>query len=94
MRNMLKIIAYLCWIVVPIILSILLIPVIQTAARKSIVGNYADGYELGKEHGKNDLRSGNQHNSQCPPNESLFWCAGYRIGYEAGWGAAELLRGK
>lgn len=60
----------------------------------SMVGNYADGYELGKENGRDDYRSGNYHNSKCPPNDSFSWCAGYKIGYEAGWGAAKTLGGK
>jgi hypothetical protein len=87
---MLKIIAYRSWMVVPVLLLVMLISVIQTAAGKSIVGNFADGYESGKEHGKNDLSSGNEHNSKCPPNDSLSWCSGYKIGYEAGWGSAGL----
>ena len=51
----------------------------------SIVGGYADGYELGKERGIDDWRSGNPHNSKCPPNDSLAFCTGYKVGYEAGW---------
>lgn len=47
---------------------------------RSIVGSYADGYELGKVNGRDDYRSGNSHDSKCPP-----WCTGYKVGYEAGW---------
>jgi hypothetical protein len=57
----------------------------------SIVGNYAEGYELGKDNGSNDYRAGNSHNSKCPPNDSLSWCTGYKIGYEVGWAAAAAL---
>jgi hypothetical protein len=57
----------------------------------SIVGSYADGYELGKENGSDDYRSGNNHNSKCPPNDSLTWFGGYKIGYEVGWAAAKAL---
>jgi hypothetical protein len=57
----------------------------------SIVGNYADGYDLGKENGADDYQSGRSHNSQCPPNDSLSWCTGYKIGYEVGWAAAAAL---
>lgn len=60
----------------------------------SIVGNYADGYDLGKENGRDDYRSGNSHDSQCPPNDSLSWCTGYKVGYEAGWFAARTLGGE
>ena len=75
--------------------SILLLSVVGNYADGgSIVGNYAEGYELGKEYGKNDYRSGNYHNSKCPPNDSLSWCTGYKIGYEAGWIAAQTLGGR
>lgn len=60
----------------------------------SIVGSYADGYELGKNNGRDDYRSGNSHDSKCPPNDSLAWCAGYKVGYEAGWFAARTLGGQ
>ena len=74
--------------------SILLLSVVGNYADGgSIVGNYADGYELGKDYGKNDYRSGNYHNSECPPNDSFSWCAGYKVGYEAGWVAARTLGG-
>jgi hypothetical protein len=44
-------------------------------AAESIVATYADGYDRGKEKGKNDSKSGNAHNSKCLPNDSLSWCA-------------------
>ena len=50
----------------------------------SIAGSYADGYEPGKVSGRDDYRSGSSHNSICHPNDSLAWCTGYKIGYEAG----------
>jgi hypothetical protein len=49
----------------------------------SIAGSYADGYEPGKVSGRDDYRSGSSHNSICHPNDSLAWCTGYKIGYEA-----------
>jgi hypothetical protein len=60
---------------------------------RSIVGNYADGYERGKEQGKNDYRSGNQHDNSCPIDflDHVSYCTGYKVGYEAGWGASKLL---
>ena len=43
------------------------------------------------DNGSNDYRAGNSHNSKCPPNDSLTWCAGYKVGYEVGWAAAAVL---
>ncbi|MGH9951547.1 MAG: hypothetical protein ACRD5J_07985 [Nitrososphaeraceae archaeon] len=51
-------------------------------------------YELGKVNERDDYRSGNSHNSKCPPNDSLEWCIGYKIGYDAGWFAARTLGGQ
>jgi hypothetical protein len=44
----------------------------------SIVGCYADGYELGKEAGAEDAREGRDHDSKCPPNDILSFCTGYK----------------
>jgi hypothetical protein len=57
----------------------------------SIVGCYADGYELGKEAGAEDVREGRVHDSKCPPNDSLSFCTGYKTGYEVGWIAQRTL---
>ena len=57
----------------------------------SIVGDHIQGYELGKDNGSNNYRADNSHNSKCPPNDSLSWCTGYKIGYEVGWAAAAAL---
>ena len=54
---------------------------------RNFVGSYADGYEVGKPEGLNDWNSRNQHDSKCPPNDSLLWCGGYKVGYEVGWSA-------
>ena len=54
---------------------------------RSFVGSYADGYEVGKPEGLDDWNSRNQHDSKCPPNDSLLWCGGYKVGYELGWSA-------
>lgn len=56
--------------------------------------SFGDLLSARKEHGKNDLRSGSEYTSKCPPNDSLSWCSGYKVGYEAGWGAAGVLEGK
>jgi hypothetical protein len=60
---------------------------------RSIAGNYATGYETDKEQGKNDYNSGNQHDNACPRDfwNNISYCSGYKIGYEAGWGASKLL---
>lgn len=50
----------------------------------SIVGCYADGYELGKEVGAEDVREVRQHDSKCPPNDSHSFCTGHKSGYEVG----------
>jgi hypothetical protein len=64
---------------------------VTSASASSIVGSYGDGYELGKKAGQSDYESGSGHNSKCPPNDSLSWCTGYKVGYEAGWIAAATL---
>ena len=57
----------------------------QQVYAESFIGNYADGYDLGKTNGENDFKSSNEHDSKCPENDSLVWCAGYKTGYEKGW---------
>lgn len=57
----------------------------------SIVGCYADGYEFGKRAGEYDVSNGNDHSSKCSPNDSLSWCTGYKLGYEAGYLSAKTL---
>jgi hypothetical protein len=57
----------------------------------SIVGCYGDGYEQGKDQGANDWIEGREHDSSCPPNDSLSFCTGYKVGYEVSWGAAKTL---
>jgi hypothetical protein len=64
----------------------------EQAQASSIVGNFADGYEEGKDAGANDAFDDNEHDSQCPPNDSLSWCAGYKTGYEAGYLSANTLQ--
>lgn len=55
------------------IFLILLTPYVQAT---SIVGNYADGYDEGKDAGADDRMNGQEHNSTCPPNDSLSFCTG------------------
>jgi hypothetical protein len=40
---------------------------------------------------KNLYEEGTGHDSKCPPNDSLSYCAGYKPRYEAGWVAAATL---
>jgi hypothetical protein len=40
-----------------------------------IVGSYADGYELGKEHGKNNDRNNSGFDATCPDGNGLSYCA-------------------
>ena len=63
---------------------------IANAEASSIIGTFSDGYEMGKEEGASDYDNGNKHNSKCPSNlkPSISHCAGYKAGYEVGWGAA------
>ena len=49
-----------------------------------------DTCHIVKDNESNDYRAGNSHNSKCPPNDSLTWRGGYKVGYEVGW--VELLR--
>ncbi|MGA6989420.1 MAG: hypothetical protein WBX81_03325 [Nitrososphaeraceae archaeon] len=58
-----------------------------------IVGSYADGYELGKEHGKNDDRNNSGFDATCPDGSGLSYCAGYKIGYGISYGASNILGG-
>ena len=43
--------------------------------------SYADGYELGKERGKNDDRNNSGFDATCPDGSGLSYCAGYKVGY-------------
>ena len=65
--------------------TIIGLPIEEQAKAESFIGNFGDGYDEGKENGADDWDSGYEHNSQCPPNDSLTWCAGYKSGYEVGW---------
>ena len=78
---------------IAVVLSIatLALSLVTSASASSIVGSYSDGYELGKKAGQSAYESGSGHNSKCPPNDSLSWCTGYKVGYEAGWIAAATL---
>lgn len=80
MNNKIVSIALLMSLVTVTVLSIE-----EQARASSIVGNFADGYEEGKDSCASDALDDNGHNSKCPPNNSLTWCAGYKSGYEAGY---------
>lgn len=54
-------------------------------ASSSHIGRAGDGYEAGRAAGVDDRQEGKEHDSKCPPNDSLVWCASYKVGYEAGW---------
>ena len=43
----------------------------------------------GKEMGEQDSQNGYSSDSQCPENDSLAWCAGYKAGYLVGYEATE-----
>jgi hypothetical protein len=74
------------------ILLVVSLPLVFTNAEaSSIVGTFADGYELGKKNGQEAYEEDTGHDSKCPPNDSLSYCAGYKAGYEAGWVAADTL---
>jgi hypothetical protein len=83
------------------ITSYLLIALVITAAAaitttndvqaSSIVGEYARGYEDGKENGADDYYDGNNRDSRCPSGSGLSYCTGYKIGYNIGWGAASAI---
>jgi hypothetical protein len=61
----------------------------EQAQAKSIIGNTADGYESGKEAGEYHSENGYSYDSECPENDSLAWCAGYKSGYFVGYEATE-----
>jgi hypothetical protein len=53
---------------------------------RSISPNYREGYEIGKVHGREDNRSGNEHNDRCPQGDNnILRCIGYEIGYNDGY---------
>jgi hypothetical protein len=57
----------------------------QDVNASSVIGSYADGYEDGKDQGVDDRLEGRNHDSKCPPNDSIAYCTGYKVGYEVGW---------
>ena len=59
----------------------------------SVVGSYANGYELGKKRGKNDDRNNSGFDATCPDGSGLSYYAGYKIGYGIGYGASNILGG-
>jgi hypothetical protein len=50
----------------------------------------AGGFSDGKQQAREDSQSGT-HNDHCGYENTLSYCAAYRLGYEAGWGAEALL---
>ena len=74
-----------------LVTSLLFTFIFADAEASSIVGTFGDGYELGKKNGQGAYEEGTGHDSKCPPNDSLSYCAGYKAGYETGWVAAATL---
>jgi hypothetical protein len=92
-REKISVYAVIAVVITVIVSSSVGVVMMPAYASKSVVGNYANGYDLGKENGRDDYREYYQHNSTCPPNDSLSWCTGYKIGYEVGWAASAALGG-
>jgi hypothetical protein len=65
----------------------------QARPGRSVAGNFGAGYDDGKAQGKNAYNSGNEHNNACPQDflDHISYCSGYKLGYEAGWGASKIL---
>jgi len=81
-------------ILIPILILLISVnPFGKTVYGRSIPGNFGDGYDDGKAQGKNDFDSGNQHNNACPRDfwSNISFCTGYKIGYEAGFRASQVL---
>jgi hypothetical protein len=74
-----------------LVTSLSFILIFTNAEASSIVGTFGDRYELGKKNGQKAYEGDTGHNSKCPPNDSISYCAGYKAGYEAGWIAAATL---
>jgi hypothetical protein len=79
---------------IPLLLSLMTVTVIglpieKQAQAESMIGNTADGYEYGKEMGEQDSENGYSSDSECPENDSVAWCAGYKAGYLVGYEATE-----
>jgi hypothetical protein len=53
---------------------------------RSIAPIYREGYEVGREQGKEDQTGGNEHDDRCPPETGdILWCIGYEMGYNEGY---------
>jgi hypothetical protein len=79
--------------------SILIAPVIAlilAAVTTSIASRaYADdpSYTQGYNVAKFDFLHNRAYDDSCSPNNGDAFCAGYKVGYYAGWHAADLLYG-
>ncbi|MGH9952793.1 MAG: hypothetical protein ACRD5J_14305 [Nitrososphaeraceae archaeon] len=55
--------------------------------------NFDRGVNAGRSAGIDDAQDGRNSDSQCPPNDSLSWCAGYKLGYLDGYRSANVVGG-
>jgi hypothetical protein len=75
------------FVVVPVI-AILLGMVVATQPAFAYTS-----FDYGYYSGRAAYLDGNVFNSYCNPNYGDSYCAGYKLGYHAGWDAAALLYG-
>jgi hypothetical protein len=55
----------------------------------SIIGDFGIGYQAGKNQAYSDWNGGNSQNDSCPSGNSISYCSGYTVGYDAEWGTLQ-----
>lgn len=65
----------------------------EAKASKSIIGNYGQGYDDGKQAARNNYPSSD---ASCPLDylSNISYCTGYHIGYNYQWGVMNLANGQ
>ena len=77
--------------IIPIVIILVIFCAqIQQVQAESVITRVGQGYDAGKEQGKEDYRDGNGHNDNCPPDVGIQYCTGYVIGYNIGYGAVKI----
>ena len=59
------------------------------AVHASIIGDFGIGYQAGKNQAYSDWNGGYSQNDSCPSGNSISYCSGYTVGYDAEWGTLQ-----
>jgi hypothetical protein len=59
------------------------------AVHASIIGDFGIGYQAGKDQAYSDWNGGYSQNDSCPSGNSISYCSGYTVGYDAEWGTLQ-----